>query len=354
MQQIIDGHCIHRDKIVFAGHQTTIRLGTQYDHRLPRADAQDASACRTLARKDTRTAGVQVGCPVVTQKLPVNHDRRSLRFSLRIVITATAKGHVCSRPYRTKTEPLDTQSGIALVGSIAASGARRIVFAGGDPSLRRDLAQLAGVAKGWSLQVEIQTNAHVLIPVLETALPHADSVGLSLDGPSPEVHDAFRHKPGNFEQVMRLLCRLGEIGTPTTVRSVVTRENYRTITSIEALLRPFPNIRRWSLIQFTPLGDGLANRKRYELDAVRFEEVAAAVGGLLLDWPILDVFRQGDKIGTYALISSDGTLYGVRDSEEGLAHLTAGSMLQHHLSVLAGRLPFMQSNHRKRYNLDLA
>lgn len=260
----------------------------------------------------------------------------------------------CPFCYRTKTDPLDTQGGIALVGAVAASGARRIVLAGGDPSLRRDLPQLVAAAKGFGLQVEIQTNAHVLTPAMEASLPQADGVGLSLDGPAPEIHDAFRQKPGNFAQVLSLLGKLNELGTPTTVRSVVTRENYQSIALIEPLLRPFANIRRWSLIQFTPLGDGLINRERYQLDPALFEQVAASVSERLRDWPILDVFRDGDKIGTYALISSDGTLYGVTGTEGRPSHLTVGSIVRDHLSALAVRLPFEASNHLKRYQLNQA
>ncbi len=80
---------------------------------------------------------------------------------------------------------------LVLLANIAASGANRIVFAGGDPSLRKDLPDLAPAAKSSGLQVEIQTNAHVTSAALEAALKHADGVGLSLDGPSPEVHDGF-------------------------------------------------------------------------------------------------------------------------------------------------------------------
>jgi MoaA/NifB/PqqE/SkfB family radical SAM enzyme len=251
----------------------------------------------------------------------------------------------CPFCYRTKTEPLDTQGGIALVGAVAASGARRIVLAGGDPSLRRDLPQLVGAAKGFGLQVEIQTNAHVLTPAIEASLPHADGVGLSLDGPTPEIHDAFRQKPGNFAQVLSLLRMLKELGTPTTVRSVITRENYQSVVLIEPLLRPFTNVWRWSLIQFTPLGDGLINRERYRLDTASFEQVAASVSERLRDWPILDVFRDGDKIGTYALISSDGTLYGVTGTAGHPGHRTVGSMMRDHLT-------FEASNHLKRYQLN--
>lgn len=259
----------------------------------------------------------------------------------------------CQFCYRTKTAPLGPEDGIALVGSVAASGARRIVFAGGDPSLRRDLPRLVEVAKAVGLQVEIQTNAHVLTPAILDSLPLADGVGVSLDGPTPAVHDAFRQKPGNFEQVISLLQRLNGMGTPTTVRSVVAKENHESIASIEPLLRQFTNIRRWSLIQFTPLGDGFLSGGRYLLEPAIFERVAASVGERMRDWPILDTFRDNDKIGTYALISSDGTLYGVSASDAGPSHQTAGSMLRNHLDELASRLPFSASNHRKRYHFQV-
>jgi MoaA/NifB/PqqE/SkfB family radical SAM enzyme len=259
----------------------------------------------------------------------------------------------CAFCYRSRTKPLDSAGGVSLARAVAAGGARRLVFAGGDPSLRLDLPQLATAARELDLRVEIQTNAHVLSGALLAALPHADAVGLSIDGATPEVHDAFRGKPGNFARVTRLLGVLVDMGVPVNVRTVVTRENHRSVAGIAGLLQPLPNVRRWSLMEFTPLGDGLVNQDHYTLDRRLFDAAAAAAAAGLRGGPVVDIYRNTDKVGTYALVSSDGTLYGVSGGEAGPEHRVAGSLLHDHLSALANRLPFSESNHLRRYRLDV-
>ncbi len=87
------------------------------------------------------------------------------------------------------------------------------------------------------------------------------------------------------------------------------------------------------------------------LDRTHFENAAADCAEQLQDWPILDVFRERDKIGTYAIVSSNGTLYGVTQDDNGPRHLNVGSLLCDHLAELADRLPFSKGNHQKRYQL---
>src|SRR5919199_122548 len=63
----------------------------------------------------------------------------------------------CSFCYRTRGNPLDTEGAKKLLQAISTSGALRIVFAGGDPSLRPDIAQLIHYAHSLNLQVEVHT-----------------------------------------------------------------------------------------------------------------------------------------------------------------------------------------------------
>ncbi|MFM8286656.1 MAG: hypothetical protein ACKOGA_08020, partial [Planctomycetaceae bacterium] len=63
----------------------------------------------------------------------------------------------------------------------------------------------------------------------------------------------------------------------------------------------------------------------------------------------IDVYRNEDKPGTYALVTPDGHLYGTGTVVNG-DYPKVGSMLRNHLSDLAKRLVFFPERHSRRYS----
>lgn len=259
----------------------------------------------------------------------------------------------CRFCYREVGRPLDTASARRLIEIIATSGADRIVFAGGDPSLRGDVVELIRHAKAVGLRIEVQTNAHELSDAFHNALlGEVDLVGLSLDSSDPKIHDEFRDRDGNFERVVRLLDDLRESKIPTVVRSIVSSKNCQSISAIGKRLKEYPNVRRWSLLEFTPIGAGFFHRGDYELSSETFEEVVFQAKEGVSGTFSVDVYRNADKKGTYALVTPDGRLYGTMQPSNG-RYPIVGHTLASHLSDLADALGFDRDKHQKRYGNGL-
>lgn len=245
--------------------------------------------------------------------------------------------------------PLDTKDAKRLLQIVKTSGASAIVFAGGDPSLRDDIADLVPFAKENELGVEVQTNAHFQPPSFLNILPSVNLVGLSIDADGAELHDGFRGRIGNFSQVLKLLEFLAQKGVPVIVRSLISATNYQSIAKLAVRLMDYPNITRWSLLEFTPIGEGFQNQGRYVLDRKRYEDSVAFAMYLAGSDLKVDVYRNEDKLGTYALVTPDGQLYGTGTAVNG-DYPKVGSMLREHLSDLADRLVFSPERHLRRYS----
>ena len=254
----------------------------------------------------------------------------------------------CAFCYRMRGAPLNTSDALRLLKIIRTSGARTVVFAGGDPSLREDLLTLVRESRALQLGVEVQTNGHFQPQYLRDALCQSDLVGVSLDGSSAEVHDSFRGRQGNFQRVVGLLEFLSERGIPVAVRSLIAASNHGSIPELATILRPFANIVRWSLLEFTEIGDGFKNSETYRLDRHTFNETALQAQQVADGKIPVDVYRNENKTGTYALVTPDGKLYGTSRVVDG-DYLKVSSMLEVHLWELANGLSFDQEKHQQRY-----
>lgn len=78
-----------------------------------------------------------------------------------------------------------------------------VSFTGGEPTLRTDLAELIGYAKGKGMRVNLITNGLRCADadyVAELAAAGLDSAQVSLEGSSAEIHDAVTQHPGAWKR----------------------------------------------------------------------------------------------------------------------------------------------------------
>jgi MoaA/NifB/PqqE/SkfB family radical SAM enzyme len=255
----------------------------------------------------------------------------------------------CSFCYRSRGVPLDTQQAFTLIGAIKTAGAKSIVLAGGDPSLRSDMADIVAFASDAELHVEVQTNSQFQPKAFLATLLKVKLVGLSLDGPTAEIHDGMRCKSGNFAQVIKLLDYLEANAIPVIVRTIVARPNYQNIATICNLLEGRQNIVRWSLLEFTAVGDGFRNREEFLLPIDDFREVVQRTIEVFRGPAKIDPYFGNKKLGTYVLITPAGEVYGTtKDVRDGFYPMI-GSILREHLNDIADRIPFSAENHTQRY-----
>lgn len=139
--------------------------------------------------------------------------------------------------------PVDTETALAIVDKVKRVGAKRIVFTGGDPLKRRDIAELIEHAKHIGLEVAVSTTGDELTQVyLERIAPHTDLVSIPLDGPSGAVN-ARTKKEGHFTAVMRVLAWLRNWpSVDVKLCTPVTRHNLRHVPAIAHLASHYAGI----------------------------------------------------------------------------------------------------------------
>lgn len=253
----------------------------------------------------------------------------------------------CEFCFRTISAPVSGRDAERLVEVVAASGARVLVFAGGDPSLRQDLSSLCKLAKTLGLTVEIQTNAHSQRKRLHRACEFADSIALSLDAGDPAVHDKIRKRSGNFDRVIQFISELSGSPIQVRVRTVITAEGVPSLPDLGKRLAAATNVVEWGLQELTLVGAARQGGRVASDADLPFREIAGGITNQFGD--LVRVISASDKRGAYAMIRSDGELYGTASELEGDYYPTVGSMLDTHLSELAARLPFDPILHEKRY-----
>jgi len=164
-----------------------------------------------------------------------------------------------ARPGRDPLE-LSTDEGRRLVDMTAEMGTPIIVFSGGDPLSRPDLADLLAHAKRRGLRA-------ATIPAATAALDRdavfrirdagADQMALSLDFPGAASHDAFRGVEGAFEKTMQAVGWAHLAGLPLQINSTVCGLNADRLEEMADFVDGL-DIVFWEVFFLVPMGRGAA------------------------------------------------------------------------------------------------
>ncbi len=158
-------------------------------------------------------------------------------------------------------EELTFEEGKALLRDIATLGSL-LIFTGGDPLKRPDLLDLMAYARELRIPFGITPSTTPLLTrsvIEDFKAVGVMALGLSLDGPTPEIHDTFRGFEGAFDRALEVLGWAEEVGLPVQVNTTVTARNIHRIPDMLPLLSRFPRaVRRWSLFVLIPVGRGVA------------------------------------------------------------------------------------------------
>jgi len=166
-----------------------------------------------------------------------------------------------ANPHRDPGE-LTTDQGKALLRSVKELGSM-IVLTGGDPLERPDLDEL--IDYGRSLPVRLSITPSTTPRLTESRVARfkelgVNAMGVSLDGPTAALHDAFRNVPGTFAHSMNALRWARAQDIPVQVNTTVTARTLPHVRDLYALLRDTAArpVRRWSLFLLVPMGRGAA------------------------------------------------------------------------------------------------
>ena len=127
---------------------------------------------------------------------------------------------------RSQETELDTDQALRVLDDLAQFGSPVVLFSGGEPLMRKDLARLARYAVQKGMRAVISTNGTLITrnhakELKEVGLSY---VGVSLDG-LEKVHDRFRGEKGAFKAAMAGISHCLEQGLKVGLRFTVNRLN---------------------------------------------------------------------------------------------------------------------------------
>lgn len=153
-------------------------------------------------------------------------------------------------------DELDTQEAKRLIDQIAEFGNPILIFTGGDPMMRRDLFDLIAYAAEKGLRCSLTPTATAL-PTrkrLESARQAGiRRIALSLDAPTPSVHDAFRQVPGSWQRTMNILRAAQQAGLSAQVNTTVSTYNLGLLPDMVPFIQEVGAV-QWSVFFLVPTG----------------------------------------------------------------------------------------------------
>ncbi len=124
----------------------------------------------------------------------------------------------------------------AILKQIYNSGACGVAFEGGEPLLRKDLADILAFSRSLPLHTSLITNGTLLKSRIDEIAPYINGVVyVSLDG-LEKTHDYIRGVGGSFRKAVECICAAKK-RVPVTINTTVMAENVDEIESLVELAK---------------------------------------------------------------------------------------------------------------------
>jgi GeoRSP system radical SAM/SPASM protein len=233
-----------------------------------------------------------------------------------------------------------------LVDELARCRVAFVNFGGGEPLIYPHLFDVTRRATDQGLKVSMNTNGWLLDAERARRIKEAGfrSVGISLDGATPEVHDAFRTRPGSFDRVLTALEHLRDAGVDSTVSAVIFRENlaqYKEIVKLAAE-RGASTV---YLHNFKCSGRGMENREELDLSPEGWRDFyadalawrAEAPAKIAFDDPIIALLGEAEEGAVKGSTCGKLSLHIEPDGDAtpcGFIPLTVGNILKEGLKEI--------------------
>ena len=169
---------------------------------------------------------------------------------------------------------LTTEEAKALLDRIAAFGdpPPLVVFTGGDPLRRPDLAEL--VAYGSRIGLVVSVTPSGTAAATEEKLRALRDAGLarlavSVDSARAEAHDAFRRVRGSHRHTLRIIERARALGIPLQINTTICRQTAGELPALVDQVSGFGAV-LWALFFLIPVGRAQVDQG---LDAEEIEAV---------------------------------------------------------------------------------
>jgi radical SAM protein with 4Fe4S-binding SPASM domain len=161
-----------------------------------------------------------------------------------------------------------------------------VSFTGGEATLRPDLAELVRYASDLGLRVNLITNGTRISEqyAVELAEHGLDSAQVSLEGVTPETHDAITTVKHSFHRAVAAVLHLSAAGVHVHTNTTINRDNLHECRSMPRFVSGELQCDKFSMNLVIPSGTAALNQRL----AVRYSEL----GPILLD--IISESRRHD------------------------------------------------------------
>lgn len=169
-----------------------------------------------------------------------------------------ASANPCTSP-----RELTTSEIFRILDELAAECSPHIILTGGDPLKRRDFFRIVKHTVGLGLPCLVAPSATPLLtPEVIAALAslRITAMSLSLDGSSPERHDAVRGVPGTFARTLTIGSAIADAGIPLQIDTLVTADTIDDLPEIHRVVQEM-DAERWSLFFLIKTGRGTQLRQ---------------------------------------------------------------------------------------------
>lgn len=153
-----------------------------------------------------------------------------------------------------------------IIRRLALNNVDSIAFSGGEPLLRKDLAEVLKYSSKFFNDIGIVTNAVLITPEIAKMMgQYVNKVQISLDSGIEEDHDAIRGK-GTFKRTVRGIQLLKEYAKDIQIKiaPTINRINIERITSIVDLAKELDVMLEARF--FLPSGRGSCNQNQFAID----------------------------------------------------------------------------------------
>ena len=132
---------------------------------------------------------------------------------------------------------LSTKEGKILLDDLAQFGVPVILFSGGEPTIRKDLPELAAYAVSKGMRAVISTNGTLISQKMARILKDIglSYVGISIDG-MEEINDRFRGVKGAFNAALQGIKNCKDAGIKVGLRFTINKFNADEIPKIFNLI----------------------------------------------------------------------------------------------------------------------
>ncbi|MFH1003175.1 MAG: radical SAM protein, partial [Chloroflexota bacterium] len=138
-----------------------------------------------------------------------------------------------SAGHRKANGEMDTAEGKRFINDLADFGVPVVLFSGGEPLLKADLFELAGLARERGMRVALSTNGTLITDTVARQMESIGfaEVGISLDGTEAN-NDRFRGQEGAYRAALNGIRTCVARGLRVSLRLTITRFNFREIPAI--------------------------------------------------------------------------------------------------------------------------